>query len=229
MLELFRIGMIGRAGTLFDGFDAAFRDGDVWAVTGPPSSGKSRLLGVLHGEGKPDAGDVMLDGVPLYRGTSESVPRFRRVSGIVGEALDVGTHTVGDLFRLASLAAGDVPESERKAREAALLSMVGLPGSAGFVFRSLSLSEQARAALAIELFRGPRVLLLDAPIARIGKEWTEMLSALFRALAREGRIIVFAERELPPLFPMKPVTEGTRCGPFLLTQLMAGSPGEAVG
>jgi ABC-type multidrug transport system ATPase subunit len=227
MLEAFRIGIIGRTGTLFDGFDAAFREGDVWAITGAPSSGKSRLLSVLHGEMKPDAGDVMLDGVPLYRGTSDSGPRFRSVASLVGDTFYAGEHTVGELFRLASLAAEAVAEPERAAREAALLSMVGLPGSSTHDFRSLSLSERFRAALAIELSRGPRILLLDAPFARIGKEWTEMLVALLRALAREGRIIVFAERELPPLFPMKPVKEGTRCGPFLVMQLVAGSAGEA--
>ncbi len=229
MLEAFRVGMIGRSGTLFDGFEAAFRDGDIWLVTGPPASGKSRLLAVLHGDGRPDAGDVMFDGVPLYRGTPDAASRFRSTAGLVDEMIDAGEHSVGELFRLASLVAGGVPETERKAREAALLSMVGLPGSSDYAFRSLSMSEQVRASLAIELFRGPRVLLLDAPFARIGKEWTEMLSALFRALAREGRIIVFTEREIPPLFPMKPVKESTRCGPFLLTQLAAGSSVEAVG
>jgi ABC-type multidrug transport system ATPase subunit len=227
MLEAIHIGLVGRTGTLFDGVDATFREGDIWAITAPPSSGKSCLIEVLHGERKPDAGDVMIDGASLYRGQPEEAPRFRRVSTFVPVAYEAGPHTVGELFRLVALATGDVPEGERKAREASLLSMVGLPGYSDFVFRSLSMSEQLRAALAVELFRGPRVLLIDAPVSRIGKEWTDMLCALFRALAREGRIIVFAERELPPGFPMKPVKEVVRTGPFTLVQLASGTEGEA--
>ncbi|HEY3490966.1 MAG TPA: ATP-binding cassette domain-containing protein [Candidatus Deferrimicrobiaceae bacterium] len=226
MLESFRIGIIGRAGTLFDGFDAAFREGEVWALTGPPASGKSRLLGVLHGDCRPAAGDVLSGGTSLYRGTPDAVAHHHRTAGLVAERLDAGAHTVGDLFRLSALAADDVPEPERKAREVALLSLVGLQGGADFRFASLSQSEQVRAAIAVELFRGPKVLLLDTPLARAGKEWMEMLIALFRALAREGRIVVFAERELPPGFPMKPVAEGVRSGPFVLTQLVSGA-GEA--
>ena len=226
MLESFRVGIIGRSGTLFDGFDACFREGDVWALTGPPASGKSRLLAVLHGDCHPDAGDVMSDGASLCRGGTEAVARYHRVAGLVAERLDAGAHTVGDLFRLSALAVDDVPEPERQAREVALLSLVGLPGASEASFASLSLSEQVRAAIAIELFRGPRVLLLDTPLARAGKEWMEMLSALFRALAREGRIVVIVERELPPGFPMKPVGEIVRSGPFTLSQLVAGA-GEA--
>jgi ABC-type multidrug transport system ATPase subunit len=226
MLEAIHLGLVGRSGTLFDGVDATFREGDVWAITGPPSSGKSSLLQVVHGERKPDAGDVMIDGESLYRGTPGTGPRFRRVSALVHDIFEAGPHTVGDLFRLVALAAGDVPEGERKAREASLLSMVGLPGYSGFDFRSLSMSERLRAALAIELFRGPRVLLLDTPVSRIGREWTEMLCALFRALAREGRIILFAERELPAWFPMKPVGEPVSSGPFKLVQLASGNAGE---
>lgn len=227
MLEAIHLGLVGRSGTLFDGVDATFRDGDVWAITGPPSSGKSCLLEVVHGERNPDAGDVMIDGESLYRGTPGTGPRFRRVSALVHDIFEAGPHTVGDLFRLVALAAGDVPEGERKARESTLLSMVGLPGYSGYAFRSLSMSERLRAALAIELFRGPRVLLLDTPVSRIGKEWTEMLCSLFRALAREGRIILFAERELPAGFPMKPLGEAVRSGPFKLVQLASGSAGEA--
>lgn len=198
-------------------------------MTGPAASGKSRLLAALHGDARPDAGDVMIDGVSLYRGAADALPRYRRMAGLVHEMPEAGGRTVRELFRLAALAAGDVPEAERRARETALLSMVGLPDVGEVAFESLSTSEQARAALAVELFRGPRVLLLDAPLARVGKEWMDMLSALFRALAREGRIIVFAERELPQTFPMKSAKESVRSGPFMLTPLAAGAPGEVAG
>jgi putative ABC transport system ATP-binding protein len=226
MLETIRLGLVGREGTLFDALDASFREGDIWAVTGRASSGKTRLLGALHGERRPDAGDVLAGGASLFRGSGGPPAGFRRLSALVPDPVEAGPDTVGELFRLAALAMGDVPESERKDREDSLLSMVGLSGCAGAGFRSLSASEKFRAGLAVELFREPRILLLDSPFARIGKEWTEMLCGLLRALAREGRIVVLAERELPPVFPMKPVREEIRCGPIALVQLAAGAPGE---
>lgn len=227
MLEAIRVGLIGRGGTLFDGFDGVFREGDVWAVTAPASAGKSRLLATLHGEGRPDAGDVLADGVSIYRGSPDAASRFRRGSALVTDLVEPESETIGDLFRLAAMAAGNVPEAERREREASLLAMVGLAGGSGWTYRSLSQSERFRAGLAVELFRGPRVLLLDGPVSRIGKEWTDMLCSLFRALARERRLIVFAERELPPAFPMKPVRESLGSGPFTLVQLASGTASEA--
>lgn len=226
MLEAIRVGLVGRGGTLFDGLDAAFREGEVWAISGGAGCGKSRLLAALHGDTKPDAGDVLFDKASLYRPESGALPGFRHAAGLVSEHYGAGAHSVEELFRMASIAAGGVPAPEREAREAALLSMVGLSGYAGFPFASLSVSEQLRAALAVELFRGPRLLLLDAPLARAGREWMETLASLFRALAREGRTVVFAEREIPASFPMKGAGEAARCGPFLLARLASGSPGE---
>ena len=226
MLEAIHLGLHGRGGILFEGFDAVFRQGDIWAITGSPSTGKTRLLGVLHGERRPDAGDVLVDGVSMFRGPAGKSPAFRRSSAMVPDPVEAGPDTVGGLFRLAALAMGGVSEAERKEREESLLSLVGLPGISGEGFRSLSTAEKFRAGLAVELFREPRVLLLDAPVTRAGKDWTETLCLLLRALAREGRIVVLAERELPLLFPMKPVREELRFGPVTLTQLAAGDAGE---
>ena len=69
MIEGFRVGVSGRAGTLWEGVDLSFGDGDVWLVCGPPSCGKSVLLRVLRGDRRPDAGDVVVGGESLVRGS----------------------------------------------------------------------------------------------------------------------------------------------------------------
>jgi ABC-type multidrug transport system ATPase subunit len=220
MIEAFRVGAVSRNGTLWDGLDLAFDDGEVSVVTGPPASGKTLLLRILRGDRRPDAGDVVVAGESLYRGNPVGASAFRASSGVIPESFPAGGgHAVRDLFRLSSVAREGISAKERMEREEELLSMLGLHGAQGMEFSSLSVSERARAALAVELLRGPKVLFADMLLHNAGGEWADMLGALFRALAREGRTVLLAERALPERWRGRGVGEGTPKGPFRLFRL----------
>ena len=245
MIEAFRLGALGRNGTLWDGVDLSFGDGDVWLVCGPPSCGKSLLLRILRGDRRPDAGDVVVGGESLVRGARNAAASFRASAGLVPESFPSaglaepgpGTaRTVGDLFRLSALVAGAIPATERKRREEELLALVGLsapgpeagtrpPGGAhAWELSSLSLSERARVALAAELLRNPKYLFADMLVANAGKDWTDTLGALFRALAREGRTIVLAERTVPDRWQVVRTGDPAASGPFFFYRLGVPAP-----
>ena len=198
MIEGFRLGVFSRGTTLWDGLDFAFGDAAASFITGPPSSGKTLLLSILRGERRPDAGDVVVSGQSLYRGNPALARAWRASCGYVPEQTVADARlTVGDLFRRSALAGGGVRESERKDRTDRLLEMVGLPGALGWRVSELSVSERGRACLAAELLRGPKVLFCDGLVAGVGFPFLEMLWGLFRALAREGNMVVLAERAIP--------------------------------
>ncbi len=220
MIEAFRVGAVFRNGTLWDGLDLAFDDGEVCVVTGPPASGKTLLLRILRGERRPDAGDVLVGGESLYRGNRDAGKAFRASSGVVPESFPpTACRTVRDLFRLSAVASAGISAKERKEREEELLLLVGLPGSQESGLFSLSVSERARVALAVELFRSPRVLFTDMLLLNAGGEWTDMLGGLFRALAREGKTIILAERTIPERWKARGGGEGIPKGPFRLFRL----------
>lgn len=222
MIEAFRIGAVSRCGTLWDGLDLAFDDGEACVVTGPPASGKTVLLRILRGERRPDAGDVVAGGESLYRGNREAQRAFVASSGWIPESFSpVPGRTVRDLFRLSAAAGSRISAKERKEREEELLAMVGLPGSQEVELPVLSASERARVALAAELFRVPRFLFADMLLHNAGGEWTEMMGGLFRALAREGRTVILAERAVPEGWKTKGAGEGDAKGPFRLYRLLA--------
>ena len=222
MIEAFRVGAVSRNGTLWDGLDLAFDDGEVSVVTGPPASGKTLLLKILRGDRRPDAGDVVVGGESLYRGNPGAARAFQAMSGVIPESFPpAGGHAVRDLFRLSSVAGAGISSKERKEREEELLSMVGLHGAQDAGLSSLSVSERARIALAVELFRGPKVLFADMLLHNAGEEWAEMLRGLFRALAREGKTVLLAERAIPGRWKSRGIGEGIAKGPFLLFRLAA--------
>jgi ABC-type multidrug transport system ATPase subunit len=220
MIEAVHLGAASRDGKLWEDISITVDEGDVWVVTGPASSGKSLFLKMLRGARRPDAGDILAGGKSLYH-DGRSVDSFRSRSGFVPEVQADGPGwRVGNLFDLASMASPGVSAKERREREAQLLSMIGLPGGRDLPLSSLSTSERARVALAVELFRGPKYLFTDSLVAGAGPEWTDRLGGLVRALAREGAAVVLAERSLPERWA--PGDVGTALGPFRLYRLEAG-------
>jgi ABC-type multidrug transport system ATPase subunit len=226
MIEAFRVGAVSRGGTLWDGLDLAFDDGEVCVITGPPASGKSLLLRILRGDRRPDAGDVVVGGESIYRGAPGIARAFRASSGVVPEEFaSVGGNAVRDRFRLSSVADAGISAKERLEREEELLAMVGLQDARGEKFSALSVSEKARVSLAVELLRGPKVLFADMLLHNAGGDWTDMLAGLFRALAREGKTVLLAERTIPEKWRARSVGDGIAKGPFHLFRLT--SKGEA--
>jgi ABC-type multidrug transport system ATPase subunit len=229
MIEAVRLGVYSREATLWDGVDLAFDAGSVWVVTGPASSGKTVLLSILRGERQPDAGDVVVSGESLYRGSAEAARSFRASSGHVPERFaDAPGRTVEDLLRLSALAGGGMKPGEFLERQVHLLSMVGLYGAEKWRLSSLSTSERVRAALAAELLRGPRFLFGDGVVAASGRAHWYMLGGLFRALSREGNTIILAERGLPERWEGA-AGEGKAVGPFRIYCLPLTAPSDPAG
>lgn len=231
MIEAFHLRAAARGMTLFEDLTLLFDEGEAWIVSGPPSCGKTLLLRILSGDRRPDSGDVVAWGESLYGGSPEARNRFRLMTAFVPESLPASGQTASDLFRLSALSAGDIPRSERNRREVELLALLGAAGTASVAMSRLSVSERARIALAVELLRGPKVLFLDMLLSNAGRDWTDSLLGLFRALAREGRTIVLMERELPERWrgaaePGAAVASDPRirdAGPFRLFRLAGGS------
>jgi ABC-type multidrug transport system ATPase subunit len=197
MIEAFHLRAAARGVTLFEDLTLVFDEGEAWIVSGPPSCGKTMLLRILSGDRRPESGDVVAEGESLYQGDLAAKNRFRLMTAFVPESLPATGQTAGDLFRLSALSAGDISRSERILREEELLALLGVAGTGSVPLSRLSVSERARIALAAELLRGPKILFLDMLLSNAGRDWTDSLLGLFRALAREGRTIVMMERELP--------------------------------
>lgn len=226
MIEAFRLGASFGDRTLWDGLDMSFGDGEACVITGPAGSGKTLLIDILRGARRPDTGDVLAGGASIYRGSAEASAAFRSVSGVVSGSFPfMAGRSVGDLFLLSLIACEKIPAEERKRRKEELLALVGLPGSLDWKLSSLSSSERARVSLAAELFRSPKYLFADRLASEAGTEWVDRLGVLFRALAREGKTIVLAERAFPGKWAAGDIA-GVPVGPFRLFRLADSPVGE---
>jgi energy-coupling factor transport system ATP-binding protein len=173
---------------LLAGVDLQLHTGQPALVAGRSGSGKSTLLELICGLAEPSGGTIRWDGAPL------NARQRRWLCGLVFQFPE--RHFLGlTLGQELKLGQRRLPGE----RVEAVLRQVGLEGvSLQQAPERLSGGQQRRLALAVQLLRQPKVLLLDEPTA--GLDWSvrsEILDLLVE-LGRE-RVLLVVTHE-PELF-----------------------------
>ncbi|GAA2087540.1 ABC transporter ATP-binding protein [Actinomadura alba] len=136
--------------------------GEVVALLGPNGAGKTTALRALAGLVALTGGHIDLDGTPLH-----TLPTEDRPIGMVFQDYLLFPH----LSALDNVAFGPrchgASKSDARATAASWLRRVGLAEHSGSKPRRLSGGQAQRVALARALAAGPRLLLLDEPLAAL--------------------------------------------------------------
>jgi ABC-2 type transport system ATP-binding protein len=166
-------------------FDVAA--GRVTGFLGPNGAGKSTTLRMILGLVRPTAGTALIGGRRYA-----DLPEPRRTVGAVLEATGFHPGRRGrDHLRVAARAAG-LPAG----RVDEVLDRVGLNDAAGRRVRGYSLGMRQRLGLAGALLGDPEVLILDEPGNGLDPAGTAWLRGLMRALAGEGRTVLYSSHVL---------------------------------
>ncbi|MFC4534824.1 ABC transporter ATP-binding protein [Sphaerisporangium dianthi] len=155
-------------------------DGEVVALAGPAGAGKTTALRLVAGLTTPSGGYVLLDGAPLHA----RPPGRRGVGMVLGDPLLFPHLSVLDNVAFGARCRG-AGRSEARRAAAAWLDDIGLGAVPNARPGELSREQARRASLARSLAAGPRVLLLDEPLAGVdGHARAESLALLRRHLSR---------------------------------------------
>ncbi|HEX3349421.1 MAG TPA: ABC transporter ATP-binding protein [Acetobacteraceae bacterium] len=170
-------------------FDVA--RGEFITLLGPSGSGKTTVLMMLAGFEPPDAGEILLDEVPLAR-----VPPHRREIGVVFQTTALFPHmTVAENIAF-PLDMRRVRMQERGARVGRALAMLRLTGLDERHPAQLSLADRQRVALARALVFEPKLVLLDEPLGGLDQPIREEMEDELRRLHRElGVTMLHASRD----------------------------------
>jgi energy-coupling factor transport system ATP-binding protein len=179
-------------------------------VAGRSGSGKTTLLELIGGLADPDNGSI------LWNGESLNGRQRRWICGLVFQFPErhfLGLNVAQELRLGQRRLGGDAVERVLRQVGLASVSLQQAP-------ERLSGGQQRRLALAVQLLRDPKVLLLDEPTA--GLDWTvrDEVLQLLSSLARERALLVVTHE--PELF-RGVVEEGWFLENGLLTPLTARS------
>ncbi len=185
-------GVAGRTRRVLAGFEARFARGMLVALEGRSGSGKTTLLHLLAGLERPDAGSIEVAGRDLTALDREELAAHRRDHiGWVGQ--EPGLIPFATALENATLAL-EIRDRARRPEHApevrAWLERLGLADCADRIADRLSAGERQRVAIARALARGPDVLLLDEPTARLDEASAALVADLLIAAARTSNAVV---------------------------------------
>ncbi len=183
--------------------------GEMHALIGPNGAGKTTLINQISGLVAPDAGAVLFAGADVtalppeiraLRGMSRSFQISSILPGLAAlenVALAVQAR-MGSSLRFFGNAAA---EPALNIPAMAALEQAGIADRAHVRAGNLSHGEKRALELAIALAMQPRLLLLDEPMAGIGREETERLVDLLLAL--KGRLtMILVEHDMAAVFAL---------------------------
>ncbi|ACD19941.1 ABC transporter ATP-binding protein [Paraburkholderia phytofirmans] len=144
------------------------RFGEMLLIVGPSGSGKTTLLSVISGILRPDSGDVVVDGVDLWKQPNDAIAEFRlnRIGFVFQDY-----HLFARLTTAENVAIPLILKRQpwNAAIDEALkyLKIVGLESRAQLPPVKLSGGEQQRVAIARAIVSQPDILIFDEPTASL--------------------------------------------------------------
>ena len=168
--------------------DLLVNSGELFVILGPSGSGKSSLLRCVAGLEIPETGEIVLDGRPVFSGsTGLVVPPQDRAVGMVFQDFALYPHmtvTENIVFGLRIRHVGRA-EIGRRIRE--VLAKVDLASMGDRYPGTLSGGQRQRVALARALIREPGIVLFDEPLSSLDPKLRTMLRVELRTLLRRLR------------------------------------------
>ncbi len=192
-----------------DRINLAVEKGLIHAIIGPNGAGKTTLLAQLSGQIKPDSGEIEFDGqritgYGMARRARAGLARSFQITSVVMPmtllqnvmlAVQGGS---GHSFRFWAPVSND---SAMKAAAMASLAEVGLDDRANRIAANVSHGEQRQLEVAMALAMKPRMLLLDEPMAGMGKEEGAMMVKILKRLKGDMTILL-VEHDMDAVFSL---------------------------
>ena len=192
-----------------DALDFEVRPGECHAIIGPNGAGKTTLVNQLVGEIAPDSGAIEFDGrditrLPIFRrallGLSRSYqitsifPEFSALENVAIAAQAHAGHSFG-CWRPALL------EEALTVPAARALEEVGLGARAGSRAAELAHGERRQLEIAMALVAKPKLLLLDEPMAGMGRRESEAMVKLLTGL-KSSYAMLLVEHDMDAVFAL---------------------------
>ena len=195
--------------TATDDLNLDVREGELHAVIGPNGAGKTTFIAQLAGMLAPTRGAIRFDGeditsLDVAKRVQRGIARSFQITSLwpaltLLENVAIAVQArQGHAFRFWERAADSAALRDPAMQ---LLQRVGLAAKADLPAQALSHGEQRQLELAVTLATGPRLLLLDEPMAGMSGEDSQRMVDLLGELKRSYTILL-VEHDMDAVFAL---------------------------
>ena len=174
--------------------DVSFRvqAGEVLGLLGPNGSGKSTTVKILTGLLQPSSGHVLLDG----RDVATDLTAFKAHLGYVPEEPHLYSYLTGPEYLLLVGRLRNLPDHVLEPKIERFLRLLGIYDDRYQTLASHSKGMRQKVLIAAAVLHDPRLVILDEPFSGLDVSAARVLKAFVRALADDGRMVVFSSHVL---------------------------------
>ncbi|HET6822120.1 MAG TPA: ABC transporter ATP-binding protein [Anaerolineales bacterium] len=184
--------------TVLKGINLTIYRGEFVSLVGKSGSGKSTLLNMITGIDHPTQGRMVINGMDIYTGVTESQrSRWRgRNLGIVFQFFQLLPMLTLLENVMLSMDFADMYEfEERPQRAMEMLKLVGLETFAHKLPALVSTGQQQLAAIARALACDPPLLVADEPTGNLDSRSANTIIDLFEELSRRGKTVLMVTHD----------------------------------
>ena len=190
-----------------DRVDLEVRTGEIHALIGPNGAGKTTLVSQLAGQLKSDGGSVHFDGRDITRLVAHQRTRRGLVRSFQITRLFKSFTVLENLALAVQAISGSSFAAWRPVRDEAglferattLLAELGLAQKGGSRIDEFSHGEQRVLEVGLALASRPRLLLLDEPMAGLGRDESAAMERLIAGL-RGSTTVLLIEHDVDAVF-----------------------------
>ena len=195
MIELRGVSKVYQIGEervrALDHVDLHVRPHEFVSIIGPSGSGKSTLMNIIGCLDTADAGQYLLDGMPIEAYSEYELAQVRnRKIGFVFQSFNLIPKLTAQENVELPLIYQRVKRAQRLSRVKEALERVGLGNRAQHMPTELSGGQQQRVAIARALVTRPSLILADEPTGNLDSHTSREIMDLFRELHEQGNTIV---------------------------------------
>jgi ABC-2 type transport system ATP-binding protein len=170
----------------------AVHAGEVLGLLGPNGSGKSTTVKILTGLLQPSSGCVRLDG----RDVAADILAYKAHLGYVPEEPHLYSYLTGPEYLRLVGRLRNLSDDRLEPKIDRFLQLLGIWDDRYQTLASYSKGMRQKILIAAAVLHDPRLVILDEPFSGLDVSGARVLKAFVRALAHEGKMIVFSSHVL---------------------------------
>ena len=165
--------------------------GEFVSIIGPSGSGKSTLMNIIGCLDVADAGQYLLDNLPIESYSENQLAKIRNEKiGFVFQQYNLIAKMTAEENVELPLIYQKVPKKERAERVKEALEKVNMYARAKHLPTELSGGQQQRVAIARAIATRPKLILADEPTGALDSKTSREIIDIFRDLNAQGNTIV---------------------------------------